>query len=130
MREVINEKTQRNAALMEAFDKVFKDVGSVDKAVKILAGVEAPRFYVTFEEARRIVSLMLRGELITERAERMAMYEELARRVRARWSQGEKGFGCLTEILTEPAPRFYIAPETIKGIIYREMRKRCRRGLR
>ena len=44
MREVINEKTQRNAALMEAFDKVFKDVGSVDKAVKILAGVEAPRF--------------------------------------------------------------------------------------
>ena len=126
MNKITDIKKERNAALVEAFHKVLKEAKSVDEAFEMLAGVEAPKFYVSLERARISVSRMVRAKWFPSHIAKLAMYEELTRRAMARWARGEKGYDCLEEIINEPAPSFYLDKLTMKGIVYREMRKRRR----
>lgn len=91
-----------------------------DVAFEQLAKAPAPRFYVDFELARRMVSLIEKGRpLPVKNRNKIAMFEELHRRWKKR---GAASFEPLREIINEPAPCFYRDCETMKRVVYRRMR--------
>lgn len=102
---------------------------SIENIMIIAANSPAPRFYCTFEQARRIVSLLDRGkELPIENENKIRMYKELHRRfVEARNKTGIKSFSLLEEIITQPAPSFYLDFETFRALVYKAMNEK-RRG--
>lgn len=105
---------------------------SMDKMRDIIAAAAAgpaPRFYVSFENARRFVSLIIRGQKIPlVNKDKMAMYEELAKKYIARRKQlrkdGERyvNYTSLEEIIETPAPSFYTDAETLRCLFYQYMR--------
>lgn len=95
----------------------------IEQAVKS----EAPRFYVTFENARRYVSLMARKKQIPiVNKNKLEMYKEIYRRYLKRYKESSEHyrFVILEHIIEEPAPSFYLDEETFKGIVYRTLRER------
>lgn len=89
----------------------------------------ASRFWVSEERAAQVISWMLRG-VASDRIERMvpqrrAMFEEIFRRVCA-MMEADPSL-CMThavnEVVTSPAPEFYLTPKSARVIIYR-IRKR------
>ena len=95
----------------------------IEKAVRS----EAPRFYVTFENARRYISLMARKKHIPiVNKNKMEMYKEIYRRYlkRIQDTSNQYRFVILERIIEEPAPSFYLDEETFKGIVYRTLRER------
>lgn len=102
---------------------------SIEDVMIIAANSPAPRFYCTFENARRMVSLLDRGkELPIENKNKIRMYEELYRRfVEARNKTGIKSFSLLEEIITQPAPSFYISLDAFRPLVYKAMNEK-RRG--
>ena len=91
----------------------------------------APRFYVTFENARRFVSLLMRGkELPITNKNKVAMYKEIYRRYKARVKDANARYKylLLESIIEEPAPSFYIDEETFRGIIYRTLRSNSKKN--
>ena len=91
----------------------------------------APRFYVTFENARRFVSLLLREkELPITNKNKIEMYKEIYRRYReqVKDSDARYKFLILENIIEEPAPSFYIDEETFRGIVYTTLRSNSKKG--
>ena len=91
----------------------------------------APRFYVSFENARRFVSLLVRGRNIPiVRSSTFAMYEELHRRyIDLKREYRLRGVRCpnysiLREIIDQPAPSFYTDVETLRCLFYKYLRKK------
>ncbi|MBR4065800.1 MAG: hypothetical protein IKJ97_03510 [Bacteroidaceae bacterium] len=85
----------------------------------------APRFYVTFENARRFISLLMRGKkLPITNKNKIAMYKEIFRRYKEKVKNVEARYKyiILENIIEEPAPSFYIDEETFRGILYRSLR--------
>ena len=90
----------------------------------------APRFYVTFENARRFVSLLMRGKRLPITNEnKVSMYKEIYRRYKARVKDANARYKylILESIIEEPAPSFYIDGDTFRGIIYRTLRDNRKR---
>lgn len=91
----------------------------IEKAVK----AEAPRFFVTFENARRFVSLMVRKKkLPIVNKNKLEMYKEIYRRYMQRIKDGVGQYLILEKIIEEPAPSFYLDEDTFRGIIYKTIR--------
>ena len=91
----------------------------------------APRFYVTFENARRFVSLLLREkELPITNKNKIEMYKEIYRRYReqVKDSDARYKFLILENIIEEPAPSFSIDEETFRGIVYTTLRSNSKKG--
>ena len=89
----------------------------------------APRFYVTFENARRFISLMSRKKKLPFVNEnKIAMYKEIYRRYKQQVKDCSKRYKyiILEKIIEEPAPSFYLEEETFRGIIYKTLRNRNR----
>lgn len=87
----------------------------------------APRFYVTFENARRFISLMSRKKkLPLINSNKLAMYKEIYKRYMQQIKDCGKRyrFLILEKIIEEPAPSFYLDEETFRGIIYKTLRQR------
>lgn len=87
--------------------------------------MEAPRFYVTFDNARRFVSMLDRGlelPLIFESKKRM--YQELYNRLKKKRGDKKKCYQLLEEIITSPAPEFYMDEETFKQVFYKTIRSK------
>lgn len=91
-----------------------------------LAVGQAPRFYVTYEIARRIISRMERKLPISVNNKRKKeMYDEIYKRYSdVKKATGCIGYRCLDEIITSPAPSFYVSDMTMQGIIYRSLRRK------
>lgn len=84
----------------------------------------APRFYTTYENARRFVSLIARGKrlpLVNEN--KVEMYNELFRRFLCK-KNNNCGYLILEQIIEEEAPSFYLDFETFRGIIYKTLNKK------
>lgn len=92
----------------------------------IAANSPAPRFYCTFENARRMVSLLDRGkELPIENEKKIQMYKELHRRfVEARNKTGVNSFSLLEDIINQPAPSFYLSLEAFRPLVYKAMNEK------
>lgn len=81
----------------------------------------APKYYISFEEARRNVSKILRGKPLTRGNKYIAkMYEDLAKQVKEYNDKHNKdiiNFDCLFDIIDSPAKSFYLSKWTILTII-------------
>lgn len=99
----------------------------IERAVK----AKAPRFFVTFENARRFVSLMVRKKkLPIVNKNKLAMYKEIYRRYMQRIKEGVGQYLILEKIIEEPAPSFYLDEDIFRGIIYKTIRSdRAKRTL-
>lgn len=87
----------------------------------------APRFYVTFENARRFISLLARKKkLPLINRNKLEMYKEIYRRYMQQVKDCSKRYKylILERIIEEPAPSFYLDEETFRGIIYKTLRDR------
>lgn len=92
----------------------------------------APCFFVEFEDARRNVSLILRGKPAAVNLENphSRVYIHIAERLlkHPHYISGKRyRYTPIMDILEEPAPSFYLDEETIKGLIYRNLRKKRKR---
>ena len=86
---------------------------------------EAPRFYVSFDNARRFVSMLDRGlELPIVNENKRAMYKELYCRLKKVRGDKERCYGLLTDIINSPAPEFYMDYETFKNTFYRAVKSK------
>lgn len=91
----------------------------------------APRFYVTFENARRFVSLLMRKKrLPITNKNKVEMYKEIYRRYREQVKDCDARYKylILENIIEEPAPSFYIDEETFRGIVYRTLRSNSKKA--
>ena len=120
----------RKQDVVNSFFESLKEVrktrpfASQDEIIRHAANSNAPRFYVTFENARRFVSLLARKKrLPLINTNKLAMYKEIYRRYRKRVKEcGERyKYIILDEIIREPAPSFYLDIETFRGIVYKTL---------
>jgi hypothetical protein len=96
----------------------------------------APRFYVSETRARVVVSRMMKGDKLQGmRPLKRAMFEEIHRRVKVLAKEHPKADLSLlcAEVVTQPAPQFYLSPASAKILIcqarkkwYQEKMKRLR----
>ena len=120
----------RKRDVVNSFFESLKEVrktrpfASQDEIIRHAANSKAPRFYVTFENARRFVSLLARKKsLPLSNTNKQAMYKEIYRRYKKRVKEcGERyKYIILDEIIREPAPSFYLDIETFRGIVYKTL---------
>lgn len=110
---------QKADELVDAFKKV-KVRGTACDAMKAAADMPCSRFWISSESARR---QLLNGlERISPGCYR-EMLEEIQRRC-----NGDLSPQNVEQVVAQPAPRFYIRPETARRIIQRELKRRrqCR----
>lgn len=84
----------------------------------------APRFFVSFQTARRIVSQMMRGiKPKGVNRNKMMMYEEIMKRYVNAGGDGTQ-YKTLEQIIEQPAPSLYVNQSTMRSIIYRSLKKK------
>ncbi len=96
-----------------------------DEVIKHAVNMKAPRFYVTFENARRFISILSRKKkLPLINPNKVAMYKEIYHRYIKRVKDSSKRYKyiILEQIIEEPAPSFYLDEETFRGIVYKTLR--------
>ncbi len=106
--------------------------------VAMAVNAPAPKFYITYEMARRNVSAILKGHLPDCRNKlKMQMYADIARLTvdyQRRHSRYANDFnGALMAVLSEyPAPRFYMNEKSAYNMycaLQRRHRRQCRNRL-
>ena len=109
--------------------KKSKPFTTQNEVIEYAVKSEAPRFYVTFENARRFISLLSRKKkLPIVNENKLEMYKEIYRRYTKQAKDCNKRYKylILEKIIEEPAPSFYLEEETFRGIIYKTLRSRNR----
>lgn len=123
----------RRQDIVDCFYKSLKEMrktrpfATLNEVIEHATKSSAPRFYVTFENARRFVSLLLRGKkLPITNKNKVAMYKEICRRYKSKVKNVNERYKyiILESIIEEPAPSFYIDNETFRGIVYTTLRSR------
>lgn len=100
---------------------------SLGDVIKEAVKSSAPRFYVSYENARRFISLLARKKCLPiSNSNKVAMYKEIYSRYLKRIQNDCRNFTILESVLEEPAPSFYIDEGTFKGLLYRSIRERNR----
>ena len=132
-REKRSVRTMRKNDVIEAFFETMREVrkenplATQNEVIETAVKGKAPRFYVTFENARRYISLMMRKKrLPLVNKNKLEMYKEIYSRYlkRIRESSSHYRYIILEKIIEEPAPSFYLDEETFRGIIYKTLRER------
>ena len=102
-----------------------KPFASQGEIIKHAASKNAPRFYITCENARRFTSLLLRKKKLPHiNRNKLEMYKEIYRRY-LKWVKengADHKYMILEQIIQEPAPSFYLDEQTFRGIVYRTLR--------
>ena len=123
----------RKQDVINSFYESYKELkktrpfATQNEVIEYAVKSEAPRFYVTFENARRFVSLLLRKKkLPIVNENKLEMYKEIYRRYIKQMKDSNKRYKylILEKIIEEPAPSFYLEEETFRGIIYKTLRNR------
>lgn len=92
---------------------------------EIARKMPAPRFYITFDKAMRFVSMLDRGlELPLKNENKKRMYQELYNRLKKKRGDKKGCYTLLEEIITSPAPEFYMDAETFKQVFYKTIRSK------
>ena len=116
--------------LTEAFFKLLRQYPEkkTDDIIKMVPLQKAPRFYVSFENARRRLSHIKKGTLVIKsNTNKIKLYAEIYKRWKATNGGNDyekNSYACLHDIINSPAPCFYIDFETARGIIYKYLRKK------
>ena len=122
-------KDDRDRDLHRSFMEVLRDSEGVALRDMFALAAKRPsrRFWVSEGRAAIVIGAMLNGKSLERMIpERRDMFEEIHRRVVAKM-KADPGL-CLThavnETVYEPAPRFFLTPESTRSIIYRYRRRR------
>lgn len=109
--------------LYSAYKQIVKEntrCGSIRTRLQVcsqLSQLPAPRFYVSLAYAKRIVSSMSKG---TPRASRQRL--RLHREIYRRWlslPESQRTDSALSDILSQPAPSYYLGVEHISRLLYK-----------
>lgn len=136
----------RKQAIIKTFFDTLKNYRKSDPFVNLEQIIEkaavaaAPRFFVSFENARRFVSMLVRKKnLPLVNKNKIAMYKELYRRYKKLRQEDAENpvihYTALEKIIEEPAPSFYLDTETFRCLLYKALRERnhnfafCKLGL-
>ena len=116
----------RNSLILEVF---YQSKMGVSQFAKWLTEQPAPSFFVEFEEARRNVSLILRGKPaeVNLQNPHSRVYIDIVERLKKHpqyKSEKRCCYALIQDILDKPASSFYLQEETIRSIIYQNLRKR------
>lgn len=116
-------KEKRSKVILDMYYDYLSENGFVSPKTfaKWLQTQPAPSYYITFETARRFVSLILRNKCPKCRK----VYYDLAERFRERYGT-KPDYTPLLDMIEEPAPSFYLSVDRIVAILYNEMRSRLR----
>lgn len=97
----------------------------IGELFEIACKMPAPRFYVTFELARKYVSMLDRGlSLPLTNENKKRLYQELHRRLNRKRGDKKGYYKLLEEIIASPAPCFYMDAETFKQVFYKTIRSK------
>lgn len=130
-RIIKNVRDMRKQDVVNCFFESLKEVrktkpfASQGEIIKHAASKNAPRFYITFENARRFTSLLLRKKKLPHiNRNKLEMYKEIYRRYlkRVKENGAEHKYMILEQIIQEPAPSFYLDEQTFRGIVYKTLR--------
>ena len=125
----------RKQAIVDTFFETLKNCRKADpfatleKIIDKAAKTNAPRFFVTFENARRFVSMLVRKKrLPLVNKNKVEQYKELFRRYK-KYRQEDFtnrviNYTLLEKIIEEPAPSFYLDRETFRCLLYKALRER------
>lgn len=115
---------QRNNDLMRAFRKQLAAARTVvmPEIFELVAASPACRFWVSEERASIVISAMEAGRPIPRmRSNKREMFDEIYRRYLLRRAENPDAstFQLVSEIVNQPAPKFYLTPRTVGELIYR-----------
>ena len=125
----------RKQAIIDTFFETMKNCRKIDpfasleKIIEKAAATAAPRFFVSFENARRFVSMLVRKKrLPLVNKNKLEMYKELFRRYKKQrqedFTNRVINYTLLEKIIEEPAPSFYLDTETFRCLLYKALRER------
>lgn len=124
----------RKEAVIAAFFKSMRTLMAEDPFVSKREIVEhavksiAPRFFTSYESARRLISLMIRKKKLPRmNKNRIEMYKEIYRRFikKSKEKLTKQGnYKLLEEIIGSEAPSFYMDANTFQNILYKTFRER------
>ena len=125
----------RKQAIIDTFFETMKNCRKIDpfasleKIIEKAAATTAPRFFVSFENARRFVSMLVRKKrLPLVNKNKVEMYKELFRRYKKQrqedFTSRVINYTLLEKIIEEPAPSFYLDTETFRCLLYKALRER------
>lgn len=126
-------REMRKQDVINSFYESYKELrktkpfATQNEVIEYAVKRNAPRFYVTFENARRFISMLSRKkQLPIVNENKLAMYKEIYRRYKQQVKECNKRYKyiILEKIIEEPAPSFYLEEETFRGIIYKTIRQR------
>lgn len=120
---------ERANDLMRAYDRYIAECDYVrmDEACGVIVNMPSRRFWVSEIRASLVVSAVIRGERVLEsmRPLKREMYEEIHRRVlqmRQAYPQMSISELC-SEVVQQPAPKFYMSPGSAKIMVYKSMKR-------
>ncbi|MBE6294577.1 MAG: hypothetical protein IJE42_07970 [Bacteroidaceae bacterium] len=123
-KEAVIETFFRSMKILSAKNPLVSQKEIIEHAVKSMA----PRFFTSYESARRLVSLMVRKKrLPIINKNKLEMYKEIYRRFIKQSKEAIMNYGSyrlLEEIIESPAPSFYMDSDTFQGILYKTLRER------
>lgn len=121
---------ERTNDLMQLYDDYISSCTYIrmPEVYAFIAQSPAPRFYVSETRASVVVSDMLakRAQHYSRmRPLKREMFQEICRRVMKmqRLHPNMPILDCCREIITQPAPKFYITPNTVKVIVSKNRKK-------
>lgn len=119
-------KQERDTDFMNTYSAVLENYGKkapyIKKELLIRETISRPtkRFYVSPEQALRIISQLLRGkEVIFKSTEKEKMYRTILSEVEKRLPSALPLSHLVTEIIYTPAPCFYITLESASILYYK-----------
>lgn len=122
----------RDNSIKEAYFDTMKSLRKVmpyistDEIIKEIMKRPAPRFFISYENARRIVSLMSRGKTVRIANEnKRRMYTDLYNAyVSCKSKMNIPGYCILKHIIEQEAPSYYVSLYTMRGIVYKSIRSK------
>lgn len=114
----------RNTELMRAYREKLAEASIIVMPVifELVAESPASRFWVSEERAAIVISTMAAGKPMPRmRRNKREMFEEIYRRfiIMKQEFPDKSVYELVTNIVNQPAPKFYLTPRTVGEFIYR-----------
>lgn len=124
----VNRQKERDifTAYEQAIDFFGENARYVSKGAIIEKAMTfpAPRFYTTYEMARRHVSMLNRGaRILRTNRNKVAMYKAIFERFKELKKDEKKDYSALETVINSPAPSFFMDKAQFKKIIYKQLKK-------
>ncbi|MCH5225068.1 MAG: hypothetical protein J1D77_03675 [Muribaculaceae bacterium] len=114
----------RNADIMRVFNNIIQSEKHIflPRIFSLVADSPASRFWVSEERAVAVISAMVAGRILPRmRKNKVEMFQEILRRFLILKQDNPKApmIRLISEVVAQPAPKFYLTPRTIGEIIFK-----------